>query len=101
MKKYQRRTHSDWQSLVTKQIDSGLSVPTFCKTHDISYASLISWKKKLSDADAIENSPATFVEITPPDSDSPTPPLSESIVLAQPCIELDIGASMQLRVYTR
>ena len=103
MKKYQRRARSEWQTLVTKQIESGQSVPAFCNTYDISYASLISWKKRLSDSGAIESSPANFVEITPAAADVPVP--GESVTTdpgsEQPCIELDISTVMQLRIYTR
>ena len=103
MKKYQHRTRSEWQLLVTRQIEFVQSVPAFCNTYDISYASLISWKKRLSDSGAIESSPAYFVEITPAAADVPVP--GESVATdpcsEQPCIELDIGAIMQLRIYTR
>jgi len=79
MKKYQRRTRAEWKSLVSKQIESGQSVPAFCNTCDISYASLISWKKRLFDSGGIESSPANFVEITPAAVGAPVPGKSVGI----------------------
>lgn len=99
MKKYQRRTRSDWQTLITAQLKSNLSAPVFCKEHAISYPSFISWKKKLTQPENHSGEPATFVEITPADGDA-TPLYPAAEPSSRASIEIDIGPAMQLRIYT-
>lgn len=100
MKKYQRRSQSDWQSLVAEQRQSDLSAPAFCKDRDIAYASFISWRKKLAQPDAVSIPPATFLEITPAGTDSSPSSPPERSASIQPCMEIDIGPTMQLRIYS-
>lgn len=93
--KYQCRSQSDWQALVSEQLKSGLSAPAFCKDQTISYPSFIRWKKKLTPSDAVSNPSATFLEITPVGTDTPVQPAS-----MQPCVEVDIGSTLQLRIFS-
>lgn len=101
MTAYKRRTRSEWESLVADQINSPLSAPAFCTEWDISYASFITWKKRLTaDNDPREtrtqSSSTEFVEIT---SDATGPVADESIVSSNARVELDLGGSLQLRIY--
>ena len=101
MKKYQRRTRSDWQTLITAQLKSNLSAPAFCKEHAISYPSFISWKKKLTQTVDDSGESATFVEITPADGDAtPLYPAADPSSPPRASIEIDIGSAMQMRIYT-
>ena len=100
MKKYQRRSESDWQTLITEQLQSGLSAPAFCKDQVISYASFISWKKKLAQPDSVSSLPATFVEITSSETDTPVSNIERQSPSVQPCLEVDIGSTLQLRIYS-
>jgi len=48
MTAYKRRARSEWESLVTEQTNSPLSASAFCTERNISYASFIAWKKRLT-----------------------------------------------------
>ncbi|WP_408063553.1 IS66 family insertion sequence element accessory protein TnpA, partial [Vibrio pomeroyi] len=43
----QSEKHQHWTTIVSNQQESGLSVPQFCKEHDINYATFHYWLKKL------------------------------------------------------
>ncbi|EGU33621.1 IS66 family insertion sequence element accessory protein TnpA [Vibrio scophthalmi] len=47
----QSEKHQYWTAIVTKQQESELSVPNFCKEHDISYPTFHYWLKKLKQTD--------------------------------------------------
>lgn len=44
--KHLRRSREQWLSIIEQQKESGLSVPQFCKEHDIGYASFSAWKRR-------------------------------------------------------
>lgn len=101
IKKYSpRRTAAQWGAIVEAQRGSGLSAPLFCKENNISYASFISWKKKLAASKPVSISnkaqPA-FIEITP--NPQAPEPVKQGASSVQPLnIELDLGAGIQLRI---
>ncbi|WP_305369638.1 IS66 family insertion sequence element accessory protein TnpA [Photobacterium leiognathi] len=43
--------HQHWINIISNQQESGLSVPQFCKQHDINYATFHYWLKKLKQTD--------------------------------------------------
>ncbi|WP_305816435.1 IS66 family insertion sequence element accessory protein TnpA [Photobacterium leiognathi] len=43
--------HQHWINIISNQQESGLSVPRFCKQHDINYATFHYWLKKLKQTD--------------------------------------------------
>ncbi|WP_318452395.1 IS66 family insertion sequence element accessory protein TnpA [Photobacterium leiognathi] len=43
--------HQHWINIISNQQESGLSVPQFCKQHDINYATFHYWLKKLQQTD--------------------------------------------------
>ncbi|MGD6737022.1 IS66 family insertion sequence element accessory protein TnpA (plasmid) [Photobacterium leiognathi subsp. mandapamensis] len=43
--------HQHWINIISNQQKSGLSVPQFCKQHDINYATFHYWLKKLKQTD--------------------------------------------------
>ncbi|WP_404914144.1 IS66 family insertion sequence element accessory protein TnpA, partial [Photobacterium leiognathi] len=43
----QEEKHQHWINIISNQQESGLSVPQFCKQHDINYATFHYWLKKL------------------------------------------------------
>jgi len=47
----QSEKHQHWTTIVSKQQESGLSIPSFCKEHDINYATFHYWLKKLKQTD--------------------------------------------------
>ena len=95
--RHPRKSAPQWHQIVDAQLTSGLSAPKFCKERSIPYASIINWKKKLTvSAPAPIDTPPTFIELTPgPDTDSPS---AGSITGQSVCIELDLGAGIQLRI---
>ncbi|WP_185233689.1 IS66 family insertion sequence element accessory protein TnpA [Teredinibacter franksiae] len=42
-----RKSLTEWQALVQKQTNSGLSAAQFCETHDIGYVSFCRWRNKV------------------------------------------------------
>ncbi|WP_413114111.1 IS66 family insertion sequence element accessory protein TnpA [Thaumasiovibrio sp. DFM-14] len=47
----QSEKHQHWTNIVSKQQESGLSIPSFCKEHVINYATFHYWLKKLKQTD--------------------------------------------------
>ena len=47
----QSEKHQHWTTIVSNQHESGLSAPSFCKDHDINYATFHYWLKKLKQTD--------------------------------------------------
>ncbi|WP_305408549.1 IS66 family insertion sequence element accessory protein TnpA [Photobacterium leiognathi] len=47
----QEEKHQHWINIISNQQESGLSVPQFCKLHDINYATFHYWLKKLKQTD--------------------------------------------------
>ena len=47
----QEEKHQHWINIISNQQESGLSVPQFCKHHDINYATFHYWLKKLKQTD--------------------------------------------------
>lgn len=45
--KHQRRSREQWISIIEQQKESALSVPRFCKEHDIGYASFSAWRRRI------------------------------------------------------
>ncbi|GAD28985.1 putative transposase [Photobacterium leiognathi lrivu.4.1] len=43
--------HQYWTAIVNQQQDSGISIPQFCKQHDVNYATFHYWLKKLKQTD--------------------------------------------------
>jgi len=91
MKKYQRHSSAQWQSLIEDQVSSGLSATQFCKQYQIGYASFCAWRKKLSSSVLSRNHTPTpeFVELTPPQN---------STVVQPWAVELQVGADLILRI---
>lgn len=47
----QEEKHQHWINIISNQQESGLSVPQFCKQHDVNYATFHYWLKKLKQTD--------------------------------------------------
>lgn len=47
----QSKKRQYWTAIVTQQQESELSIPLFCKEHDINYATFHYWLKKLKQTD--------------------------------------------------
>jgi hypothetical protein len=47
----QSEKQQHWTTIVTQQQESDLSIPHFCKEHDINYATFHYWLKKLKQTD--------------------------------------------------
>lgn len=61
------RTPEQWQALVDRQRDSGLSAPQFCQQENIGYASFCHWRKRLSEAstdDSADAGDANFLDLS-------------------------------------
>jgi len=88
-----QRTAEQWQSIVNRQIQSGLSGAAFCKAEGFQYQSFMNWRKKLENTTVEAQAPteAKFVELTG-NNDEPAS--------SQPHwhIELDLAPGVQLRI---
>jgi hypothetical protein len=60
-----RRTTAEWQALLTEQVQSGLSVRTFCVERGIGYSTLIKWKSRLGERPRATTQPSDFIEVSP------------------------------------
>ncbi len=47
----QSEKHQHWTAIISKRQEGGLSIPDFCKKHDINYATFHYWLKKLKNTD--------------------------------------------------
>ncbi|WP_305813861.1 IS66 family insertion sequence element accessory protein TnpA [Photobacterium leiognathi] len=47
----QEEKHQHWINIISNQQESGLSIPQFCKQHDVNYATFHYWLKKLKQTD--------------------------------------------------
>ena len=82
-----RRTTEQWQAIVDSYLSSGLSAPQFCKRENLSYASFINWKKRLTDRTVAGRDIPSFIELT-----------QASPEKAHWLIELDLAPGVQLRI---
>ena len=79
------RPQEQWQNLVDKQRDSGLSAMQFCKQEDIGYASFCSWRKRLTEepaADSAGSGEAGVLDLSSLMSASPSAGPGWNIVLS-------------------
>ena len=91
-----RRTRNQWQAIVARQADSGLSARAFCQAEEIGYASFVQWRRRFAERSEKLSPKQTlpaFIELTSdvPASigDKPEP---------QWHIELDLAPGVQLRI---
>jgi len=66
----QRRSESEWQALVSRLQQSGLSLREFAKQESICEASLQRWHRRLSSKPTV--SQAEFVDVTPRSTEADT-----------------------------
>ena len=102
-KKRTRRSAQQWQSLLEKQHDSGLSAPAFCKAQGIAYQSFMTWKKRLAASDRSAAVPqSSFIELTPSAGTKASESSSMGNTVAATsmptCIELSLGGGIELRI---
>jgi len=50
-RKYTRRSQEEWQTLIRRWQQSGLSATNFCKQHHLSSASFYQWRKRFDSFD--------------------------------------------------
>lgn len=81
-----RRSASEWESLVSRFRESGLSLREFSRRESVSLGSLQRWNRRLAEATAPQQ--AGFVDVTP-GSVAPSPWQAE--------IELPNGVIVRLR----
>ena len=97
-----RYDQGHWQQLVDSQAQSGLSGAQFCREHQVAYASFMSWRKRLQNVSMQPSiaSERTFVELTGP---SPIPEIShaDAVPESRLCVELTLGAGIELRITRR
>lgn len=88
-----RRTADQWQALLQKQIQSGLSGAAFCKAEGITYQTFMSWRSKLTHIikPTKPKSKPQFVELT---ASNKQPATHEPTWL----VELDLAPGIQLRI---
>lgn len=61
------RSHAEWQELVEKQEQSGLSIGAFCKRKGVARTSFDKWKNRLSEVQKKKvSNRAKFVELDAP-----------------------------------
>lgn len=97
------RSDSQWQSVLSEQINSGMNVSTFCKMHQISISAFYSAKKRLNFRDDEKPfisqpndnnlSDSVFVQLEPHTAELETSGHSN-----QWAVELEVGQNIILRV---
>jgi len=60
------RSRAQWRGLVAEQEASGLSVPDFCREHDLATATMYSWRSRLAREEPAPE--VTFVQLEPSDA---------------------------------
>jgi hypothetical protein len=96
-----RHDKNHWQKLVERQAHSGLSGAQFCRQQNIAYASFMSWRKRLQHVPHPSSAPeSTFVELSAPVQ---IPEMPQSDIASEPslCVELSLGAGIELRISRR
>ena len=94
---------SHWRQLVEQQSSSGLSGAAFCRQQDIRYANFMSWRKKLQrpKANSETSEQSAFIELTAPAQVAPAAPRQQhSQNESTLCVELSLGAGIELRITT-
>lgn len=91
MATYQRRSRSEWQSLISTFESSDLSVKEFCATKLLSQGSFYQWRQQLAEPSTVETNPL------------PTPPFIDVSALSPEVgtpwrIELSLGDGVTLRL---
>ena len=88
-----RRSHEEWQRLITEQQQSGLSQRAFCREHGLALSSFRNWKQRLAATHPVpETGGGEWLEL-PLGLDRSTAPHWE--------IELDLGNGICLRLRQR
>jgi hypothetical protein len=54
-----------WRSLISKQIDSGLTGAAFCREHQIDRDRFYHWRRRLKNAESGNSHLGAFVELVP------------------------------------
>ena len=98
-RRYVRRSRAQWEELIERQLDSGLSAPKFCKQAGISYQSFMTWRIKLNTSESTSSVSPKFVELTTPSQVEQ--PNNSSPIVTEWHVELDLGNGMQLRIAQR
>ena len=90
MARYQRRSQTEWKSLLSDFEPSGLSVKEFCTANTISQGSFYKWRQRLA-GPASTQTDTPFVDISAL--------VPDSVVVGSPWrIELDLGDGVTLRL---
>lgn len=61
-----RRTVAQWQSLLSEQSRSGLSIKSFCAARGIGCSTFSNWKSRLANVRESSEQSTHFVELSPP-----------------------------------
>ena len=69
-----RRTRAEWQTIMKRFKESGLTVAAFCEQEEMSASAFSDWKRKLSVK--VVRKPS-FVELPPPPAPPPAAPPAE------------------------
>lgn len=91
-KPYQRRSPTEWKTLIELYENSDLTQEAFCRKHGIAPSGLYAWRKRLQN-DPTSSSPTgapTLIDITP--QITPTTTASESTPKCH--VELEIGGCL-------
>lgn len=88
-----RRTRNQWQAIIARQADSGLSARAFCEAEEIGYASFVQWRRRLADNRQHSQAMPSFIELTS-ELSAPTDEIPEP----RWHIELDLAPGVQLRI---
>lgn len=60
---YQRRSHDEWQRLITEQQQSGHSQRDFCTANNLALSSFRNWKRRLVDTPAAPVSEPEWLQL--------------------------------------
>ena len=90
---HRRRSLEEWQSLIEQQHESKLSQRDFCRQRGLALSSFRNWKRRLSAATVISQSPDSNWLALPGDLTQTSSTSWE--------IELDLGSGVSLRLRQR
>ena len=60
-----RRTREQWQRLIDKQAQSGLSINQFCIEHQLTLSNFYLWRKKLTETTNPASEPHEWLSLPP------------------------------------
>jgi putative transposase len=59
-----RRSRTQWQALIDRQPDSGLTIANYCAEHNITVSGFYQWRKKLCGNPEVQSAPSDWLSVS-------------------------------------